>query len=212
VGANSKKSMKKMKKLLAIVLIFNLKNVVFTQITTYSGSYGVTGVNLDQPEIQFNLETTYESNERFTQLYRWRYAMGQYGGLLFEYNNRLYFGSDRDFDNSKWFIQGKIGYGRLKGITYSPGSIAIYDPFGNYIGSNTSNLVGTKNTSLIYGLSLGYKFIMADRITLDFSLGYTGYTLPNFDADESQSSRIYDWQNGIAYPVEFGWSLGFLLD
>ena len=46
------------------------------QTTTFSGAYGLTGYNLDQPEIQFNLETSYEGNsEKFSQLYRWRYAM-----------------------------------------------------------------------------------------------------------------------------------------
>jgi hypothetical protein len=100
-----------------------LSNILWGQsITTFSSSYGLTGYNLDQPEVQFNLETTYESNERFTQLYRWRYTMGDYKGLIFEYNNRIYFGKDRDYDNSKWFLQGKLGYGLLKGQTYLIGS------------------------------------------------------------------------------------------
>ena len=86
-----------------------LSNILWGQsITTFSSSYGLTGYNLDQPEVQFNLETTYESNERFTQLYRWRYTMGDYKGLIFEYNNRIYFGKDRDYDNSKYFSTSLI--------------------------------------------------------------------------------------------------------
>lgn len=199
---------------LIILFSFVLLNVTLTlsQITTYSGSYALTGVNLDQPEIQFNLETTYESNERFTQLYRWRYALGDYRGFLFEYNNRIYFGEGRDYDNSKWFLQGKVGYGRLQGNTYFAGMIPIYDISGNYVGSNSSDIVDSKHTTLIYGLSLGYKFIAGERITFDCNLGYCGYTLPSFISDEAKDYRINDWQNGISFPVEFGWSLGFLLD
>jgi len=190
-----------------------LSNILWGQsITTFSSSYGLTGYNLDQPEVQFNLETTYESNERFTQLYRWRYTMGDYKGLIFEYNNRIYFGKDRDYDNSKWFLQGKLGYGLLKGQTYLIGSIPIYNDLGEFIGLNSQDFEDKRSFVFDYGLSLGYKFIFGDRLTLDCFMGYVGYTMPNFQNDEYRNTRIIKWQDGLGAPFEFHWSLGFFLD
>ena len=182
-------------------------------ITTYSASYGLTGYDLDQPEAVFNLETTYESNERFTQLYRWRYALGDFRGLIFEYNNRVYFGKNRDYDNSKWFLQGKVGYGLLKGKTYAPNSVGIYDPINLSYGLNTESLTDNTHFILDYGLVLGYKFIMADRFTLDFGVGYSGYTKPKYSqSSPNESFRADEWQNGFGSPVEVLWSIGFFLD
>jgi hypothetical protein len=179
-------------------------------ITTYSGSYGLTGINLDQPEIVFNLETTYP-NSRFTQLYRWRYALGEFNGLIFEYNNRIYFGKNRDYDNSKWFLQGKVGYGLLKGRTYAPNTVSYFDPVNLTYGFNTTTLSDNRHFILDFGLSLGYKFILSDRFTLDFGVGYSGYTKPKYEM-ESNSFRLDKWSEGIASPLEVLWSVGFFLD
>jgi hypothetical protein len=203
-----------MKNTIILLLFFN-SYILNAQITTYSASYGVTGVNLDQPELVFNLETTYESNERFTQLYRWRYALGDYRGLLFEYNNRIYFGKGRDYDNSKWFLQGKVGYGILRGYTYLPGTVYTYDQMSNTFFFNNTEIVDDKHFVFNYGLSLGYKFIVSDRITFDFLMGYTGFKKPKFDLTNPNSfgeKRESDWVNGIGYPIDFMWSIGFLID
>ena len=179
-------------------------------ITTYSGAYGLTGVELDQPEIVFNLETTYP-NSRFTQLYRWRYALGEFTGLIFEYNNRIYFGKNRDYDNSKWFLQGKVGYGMLKGRTYAPYTVSYFDPVNLTYGYNTSTLSDNRHFIIDFGLSLGYKFILSDRFTLDFGVGYSGYTKPKYEI-ESNTFRLDKWREGIGSPLEVLWSVGFFLD
>jgi hypothetical protein len=180
-------------------------------ITTYSASYGLSGLNFDQPEIVFNLETTYPSNERFTQLYRWRYTMGNFRGLIFEYNNRMYFGKGRDYDNSKWYLQGKIGYGLLKSISYYPGQIYSTDPTG-FITFNTETLIDNRHFNLNYGLALGYKFIKSDRLVLDLYMGYSGMTSPNFNFSQYNSTIKELWETGIGSPFEFQWSVGFFLD
>jgi hypothetical protein len=200
-----------MKKNYFTYLFLLLSIRIFGQITSFSCSYGLTGINIDQPEIVFNLETTYKSNERFTQLYRWRYAMGNFKGLIFEYNNRVYFGKNRDYDNSKWFLQGKVGYGILKGKTYPPNSIGIYDPNGFIYGYNTETIKDNTHLILDYGLVLGYKFILSDRFNLDFGIGYSGYTKPKYE-NINESFRIEDWNNGIGSPFEVMWSVGFFLD
>jgi len=200
-----------MKKIFLIAFSFSLSLSGIAQITTYSASYGLTGFNLDQPEVVFNLETTYESNERFTQLYRWRYALGEFKGLIFEYNNRIYFGNNRDYDNSKWFLQGKVGYGMLKGRTYAPYTVSYYDPVNGTLEYNTSTLSDDRHYIIDFGLSLGYKFILSDRFTLDFGVGYSGYTKPKYKL-ESNSFRLDQWNLGIASPLEVLWSVGFFLD
>lgn len=183
-------------------------------ITTYSASYGLTGYNLDQPEIQFNLETTYLQNSRFTQLYRWRYAMGEFKGLIFEYNNRIYFGKNRDYDNSKWFLQGKVGYGLLKGQDYGVGTLFYMDNNTLQPIYNTTPITDSRRMSFNYGLSLGYKWIIKDRLTFDVSTGYVGFSKPNFTVNSpfEENLRIKDWTNGIGAPIEFQWSIGFFLD
>lgn len=198
-------------RILLFIVIASCTNYALSQITTYSGAYGFTGYELNQPEIVFNLETTYRSNERFTQLYRWRYAMGDYRGLIFEYNNRIYFGKNRDYDNSKWFLQGKVGYGLLKGKTYAPNTIFTLDSNYNY-SPNSEALVDSRHFVFDYGLMLGYKFILADRFTLDFGVGYTGYTKPNFSKSPNNSFRSNIWGDGIGAPIDILWSIGFFLD
>jgi hypothetical protein len=188
-------------------------NYYSAQITTYSGSYGITGINLDQPELQLNLETTYEANERFTQLYRWRLPFGNYKGLLFEYNNRFYFGKNRDYDNSKWFFQAKVGYGFLKGRNFPAGTVYWNDPINNQLVVNTEDLADKTHVNLVCGLAAGYKLVLFDHVTLDISVGYAGFTTPNFGRINPNGSEVRktEWKEGIGYPVELGWSLGFFL-
>ena len=61
-----------MKKLYMILTIFGFGIGLNAQITTFSGAYGFSGANMDQTEVQFSLETSYQENENFSQLYRWR--------------------------------------------------------------------------------------------------------------------------------------------
>lgn len=190
------------------------KNYSGDCITNYSGAFGLTGSNLDQTELQFNLETTYLTNTRFTQLYRWRYTMGDFKGLIFEYNNRVYFGKNRPIEPSKWYIQGKIGYGLLKGIDYPPGSLFYMDEITFQPTFNSTSVIDSRHMCFNYGLSLGYKWIIKDRITLDFYTGYTGFTTPDFQINSpfDVNLRENDWNKGIGFPIEFQWSIGFFLD
>jgi hypothetical protein len=183
-------------------------------ITTYSASYGLTGAELNQPEVQFNLETTYMSNSRFTQLYRWRYTMGDFKGLIFEYNNRLYFGKDRLIEPSKWYLQGKVGYGLLKGKDYLPNTLYYIDENNFEIVYNNTTIIDSRHMVLNYGLSIGYKYIWQNRISLDVHTGYVGYTQPKFviNSPFENNLRSTDWFNGIGLPFEFHWSIGFYLD
>jgi len=53
---------------------------------------------------------------------------------------------------------------------------------------------------------------MADRFTLDFGVGYSGYTKPKYSQSPNESFRADEWQNGFGSPVEVLWSIGFFLD
>jgi hypothetical protein len=205
---------KKMKKLFVTIITLGVGIGLNSQITTYSGSYGFSGANMDQTEVQFSLETSYQENENFSQLYRWRYATGQNKGFIFEYNNRAYFSRKRDLDNSKWYVQGKIGYGIMKGMPYLPNSVFILNENNNTLEYNTDYINDSRHFTYNYGLGLGYKFILFDRLTFDLLLGYVKYSTPNFNEKDSKYSqfRLDDWNNGIAYPLDFTWSLGFFLD
>ena len=203
-----------MKKLFILIFIGN--TLTFGAQTTYfSGAYGLTGYNLDQPEIQFNLETSYEGNsEKFSQLYRWRYAMGDFKGLIFEYNNRFYFSNNQDYDNSKWYLQGKVGYGMLKGNAQLPGSVYWNDPVTGDFMQNMDIILDNRHINLNYGLALGYKFILFDRLIFDLYAGYNGFIKPKFTnaIEASNVLRRNQFSDGIGCPIEFQWSLGFFLD
>ena len=199
-----------------LIAIFTAKSLfLLAQTTTFSGSYGLTGYNLDQPEIQFNLETSYEGNsEKFSQLYRWRYAMGDFKCLIFEYNNRFYFSNNQDYDNSKWYLQGKVGYGMLKGKAQLPGSVYWNDPVTGDFMQNMDIILDNRHINLNYGLALGYKFILFDRLTFDLYTGYNGFIKPKFTnaIEASNVLRRNQFSDGIGCPIEFQWSLGFFLD
>jgi len=205
----------KMKNKIIIFLIFILKSkIVGAQITNFSGSYNFSGSNLDQSEITFNLETTYPYKENITQLYRWRYFNTKSKGLIFEYNNRVYFGKDRYYDNSKGYWQGKVGYGLIQGPKYDIGTIPISDTFGNLLGYNNAVFEDKRHLVVNYGLALGYKFLLFKRVTFDLQLGYIGwYKQPNYSEVPNyiELARKSDWNNGLGYNTEFQWSLGFLL-
>lgn len=197
------------------ILFLFLSEFAYAQITTFSGSFGYLGVSNDKiepDEVSFSLETTLKRKENIAQLYRWRLQIGNFKGLIFEYNNRIYFGADRYFKNTKWFVQGKVGYGILKGKTYEKGTLSIFDANGNLIATNLENYECPWNFSLNYGLSAGYKFYLSKVFILDCSLGYQGSTLPNFENNQAITQRKSDWDNGIAFPINFQWSLGFFID
>lgn len=197
------------------ILFLFLSEFAYAQITTFSGSFGYLGVSndkIDPDEISFSLETTLKRKENIAQLYRWRLQIGNFKGLIFEYNNRIYFGADRYFKNTKWFVQGKVGYGILKGKTYEKGTLSFFDANGNLTATNLENYECPWNFSLNYGLSAGYKFYLSKVFILDCSLGYQGSTLPNFENNQAITQRKSDWDNGIAFPINFQWSLGFFID
>lgn len=197
------------------ILFLFLSEFAYAQITTFSGSFGYLGVsndNIEPDEVSFSLETTLKRKENIAQLYRWRLQIGNFKGLIFEYNNRIYFGADRYFKNTKWFVQGKVGYGILKGKTYEKGTLSFFDANGNLIATNLENYECPWNFSLNYGLGAGYKFYLSKVFILDCSLGYQGSTLPNFENNQAITQRKSDWVNGIAFPINFQWSLGFFID
>jgi hypothetical protein len=203
---NSLKNLLKFCFILRVIFNFTFVNA---QITTYSGSY-----NIEKSEVQFNLETTYPRNENFSQLYRWRYTKANFEGFIFEYNNRFYFRENRNYANSKWLLQGKIGYGLIKGRKYNEGEIEIIDATGNVLGYNTNTFEDNSQFVLNYGLAVGYKWVILDRFTLDFHVGYVGYTQPSFSnvPEYIQKARNQEWNNGIGSNADIQWSIGFLIE
>lgn len=203
------------KKHLLLLIMLNVK-MISAQITTYSGSFGFLGVadenKMEPDEVSFSLETTLNHKENIAQLYRWRLLIGNFKGLVFEYNSRIYFGEDRDYKNTKWFLQGKVGYGILKGRTYEKGTLSFYDANGNFISNNLESYECPWNFSVNYGLNVGYKFLLSEVFIIDCSLGYQGSTLPDFENNQALTQRKADWDNGIAFPVNFQWSLGFFIE
>jgi hypothetical protein len=191
------------------ILVYHSAN---SQVTTFAGSYGMRGGNVNQIEYQFSIETTYKLKQRCAQLYRWRYAVGDFSGLMFEYNNRFYFGSKRKMDNSKWFFEGKLGHGVLKGRNYSPGFIKIFEA-NELIYENDIILKDKTHYIFNYGISMGYKWVLAELIMMDFNMGYVGYSSPNFSSYSVQhrQQREADWKGGMGSNFEFQWSIGFLL-
>jgi hypothetical protein len=57
-----------MKKSILSIVFISLGLSLNSQITTYSASYGVTGYDIDQTEVQFCLQSSYQENENFSQL------------------------------------------------------------------------------------------------------------------------------------------------
>ena len=88
----------------------------------------------------------------------------------------------------------------------------IYDANGNFISNNLESYECPWNFSVNYGLNVGYKFLLSEVFIIDCSLGYQGSTLPDFENNQALTQRKADWDNGIAFPVNFQWSLGFFIE
>ena len=58
-----------LKKSFLTITIISIGLILIPQITTYSASYGVTDYDIDQTEVQFCLQSSYQENENFSQLY-----------------------------------------------------------------------------------------------------------------------------------------------
>lgn len=193
---------------------------LYGQNSNYSVSYLSRGVfdayqNWDQDEINFSVENTYGSSQKFTQLYRWRYLYGELNGLIFEYNNRFYLAKNDRFNNSffmsSWYIQAKVGHAVLRGKTYLPNTIRYYDPILSREVFNSGSLEDDKHYVVNSGLGIGYKFIHSKFFSLDLGVGFLGVTQPNF-IGPAKNYRLSTWKNTIMSPIEVNWSLGFLVD
>ncbi len=173
------------------------------RITTYSGAYGFFGYNLDAHDIQFQLECSAPFNaKRLSSGMKWRYLLGNYKGLNVEGFGRIYFGKESKMYsyNDRWYLQLKAGYGLLKPLD---------DSFTlNYGFREKSKFVP------VLGSGLGYKFLIKERITFDFLIGYHFQSTPKFNSSNQEYSdyQINKWKENIACPIEVQWGIGFQLD
>lgn len=173
------------------------------RITTYSGAYGFFGYNLDAHDIQFQLECSAPFNaKRLSSGMKWRYFLGNYKGLNVEGFGRIYLGKESKMFkyNDRWYLQFKAGYGLLKPLD---------DNFTiNYGLREKYKFVP------ILGAGLGYKFLISERITLDFLIGYHFQSTPKFNSTNQQylNYQKNKWIENIACPIEVQWGVGFQLD
>jgi hypothetical protein len=88
-----------------------------SQITTFTGSFGFFGKQLNNNDIQFSLECSSPfDKERLSAGMKWRYFMGSYSGLNVEGFGRVYIGKKAKMYayNDRWYLQAKLGYGFIK--------------------------------------------------------------------------------------------------
>ena len=88
------------------------------------------------------------------------------------------------------------------------------DPVTGDFMQNMDIILDNRHINLNYGLALGYKFILFDRLTFDLYTGYNGFIKPKFTnaIEASNVLRRNQFSDGIGCPIEFQWSLGFFLD
>jgi hypothetical protein len=180
----------------SIVLSSNQK------ITTYSGSYGLSGSTFSNSDIQFQLECSAPFNKaRLSSGMKWRFFLNQYSGLNVEGFGRIYTGkqSKMFYSNNRLYIQAKIGYGLVK-----PKEDSFTTQY-NYREKSTF--------SPLAGLGIGYKFILKERIVFDLLLGYHYQSTPKFSSTDIDYTAYQKtkWKDNIASPVEFQWGIGFLI-
>ena len=192
-----------MKKIILVLLIINSLNYN-AQPTTYSVSYGTYGGNLNNYDVQFQLECSQEGigKDRWSLGMKWRYLLSQNAGLNVEGISRYYFGKDDKMyaSNNRWYLQFKGGYGLVKAKA------------DNY--SITFNEKAKYNFSPLAGAGLGYKFLIKEKVVIDFLLGYHYQSTPKFSSisNEYTDYQRTKWQENIAFPVEFQWGIGFQID
>jgi hypothetical protein len=196
------KVIKKMKKIIYIISL--IPNLYFAQPTTYSISYGTYGGNLNNYDIQFQLECSQEGigKERWSLGMKWRYLLSQNAGLNIEGISRYYFGKDDKMyaSNDRWYLQFKAGYGIVKAKD------------DNY--TSSFNEKSKFNFSPLAGVGLGYKFLIKEKVVIDFLLGYHYQSTPKFvsDSPDYTTYQRTKWQENLAFPIEFQWGIGFQID
>jgi hypothetical protein len=171
----------------------------YGRITTYSASYGIFGANVDNFDLQFQLECSAPFNkERLSSGMKWRYMIGNYSGLNVEGFGRFYLSKESKMvtSNNRWYLQGKLGYGLLKPQ------------------SDSYTLGFTEREKLkftpVAGLGFGYKFLIKEKVVVDFLLGYHYQTTPKFLANDVDYTNYQQtkWKENIAFPIEFQWGIG----
>jgi hypothetical protein len=175
-------------------------NNIGKRITTYSGSYGFYGSTLNSHDIQFQLECSAPFNvKRLSSGIKWRYFLNEYSGLNVEGFGRIYLGKESKMINSndRFYMQTKLGYGLLK---------SLEDSFTSQFAFRQKSTF-----SSLAGLGVGYKFLIKDRISFDFLIGYHYQTTPAFSSsDENYTNHLKSkWKEYIAYPIDIQWSIGF---
>jgi hypothetical protein len=188
-----------------ILFIFAFNTLInFAQPTTYSISYGTHGAELNNYDIQFQLECSQEGlgKDRWSLGMKWRCLMSQNAGLNMEGISRYYFGKDDKMyaSNNRWYLQFKAGYGILK---------AKDDNF-----TLPYNEKAKYNFSPLAGAGFGYKFLIKEKVVIDFLLGYHYQTTPKFASSNSDYTNYQrtKWKENIAFPIEFQWGIGFQID
>jgi hypothetical protein len=188
---------------ITIILICFFTKVSFSQITTFTGSYGSFGSNWEQNDAQFSIECSNTFDvERLSSGMKWRYFLSGYSGLNVEGFGRIYLSKESKTyeSNNKWYLQLKAGYGIVKPLE---DTIMI-----KYSIKEKSNFLP------LYGGGIGYKFLINEKIVFDFLLGYHYQGIPKFNSSYTDYNEFQQkkWAENLSYPVEFQWSIGFLID
>ena len=189
-----------MRKALYFIYFFCYFSLNFSQIITYSGSYGVYGNSFQSNDIQYQMEFSEPLDLKNISIgLKWRLLRGDYPGLNVEGFGRWYTNYKTSYEgNSKFYVQAKIGYGLLRP--------AALDPY--------SSIKESLKFTPLFGAGIGYKFIIKERVSFDFSAGYHNQIIPKFNGfnNEYIDLRNKNWNKDIGSPVEIQWGIGFIVD
>lgn len=185
----------KIKVLVFIVILSRVFNAN-AQILNYS--IGLGSVSPDFNEYQFSFEAQPKYMSYFSTGLKWRFSSDTLRVLLVEGFGRMYFSTEKSYQNNdRWYLQGKIGYSLIQptiGYQY-----------------NTEDKI---QYSYLYGLGLGYKFLLGKLLTFDFYMGYGQINKPIFESNiikyNNKMNALWDRTYGI--PVDLNMSVGFILE
>lgn len=164
------------------------------QIINYSASYGIV-----YPEIQFAFEAQSQKIDRLSSGLKWKWSKSAFKGLFVEGFGRLYMSSESksDSQNDHIYLQGKVGYAAIK----QKGDAIFSIKDQNYY-------------TYLTGIGIGNKFLWFEKVTFDVYLGYNYIKAPVFNTLNTNYNQISssNWKTTIGFPLDFQWSLGFIID
>jgi hypothetical protein len=186
-----------------IIILIISKNKSHAQIENFSIGGSTSSISNKISYVQISYESQLRNwNDHLSCGIHSRLFLDYISGVSFDFYSRWYF-KPKLSEIDGWYIQPKFGY-NISRVNFD------------------SDIPKDKSRFLTFGggLALGRKFLFKELITFDLYAGYNYVSKPSYkinlaplDKSKNDESELNDaWEATIGSPLEFKFTLGFIID